>query len=157
MNRYEIVVIVKSDLTEEEITKLTERSQTIITERKGLIAKVDKWGKKRLAYEINKQKDGFYFFIDFVGNGAIVAEIERNLRIDDRILKFMTIKKDGALTQEGIEKEQVVVETKRTPLIIESDKSATANTTEQKPAMEVKPRTTAAKLISNEDNNKKEE
>ncbi|HOW57883.1 MAG TPA: 30S ribosomal protein S6 [Smithellaceae bacterium] len=156
MNRYEIVVIVKADLAEEEITKLTERSQTIITERKGFIAKVDKWGKKRLAYEINKQKDGFYFFIDFVGNGAIVAEIERNLRIDDRILKFMTIKKDGALTPEGIEKEQTVVEIKRTPLIIEQDSSAAVNSAEQKPAAETKPRAAAAKTISKETNKKEE-
>ena len=73
MKRYEVIVIVKSELTEEDITALIERCQTIITDRKGVIAKVDKWGKRRLAYEINKQKDGFYFLIDFAGDGPIVA------------------------------------------------------------------------------------
>jgi len=95
LKRYEVVVIVKSDLTEEDIIALLDRCQAIITDRKGVIAKVDKWGKRRLAYEINKQKDGFYFLIDFAGDGPIVAELERNLKIDDRILKFMTVKKEG--------------------------------------------------------------
>ncbi len=111
MKRYEVIAIVKSDLAEDDLTAIIERSQTIITDRKGVIAKVDKWGKRRLAYEINKQKDGYYFLIDFAGNGPIVAEIERNFKIDDRILKFMTVKKDGAVTREEMEQETVVAET----------------------------------------------
>ncbi len=93
MKRYEVIAIVKSDVAEDDITALIDRSQAIITDRKGVIAKVDKWGKRRLAYEIKKQKDGFYFLIDFAGDGPIVAEIERNFKIDDRILKFITVKK----------------------------------------------------------------
>jgi len=101
-------------VSDEDITALIERSQTIITDRKGVVAKIDKWGKRRLAYEINKQKDGYYFLIDFAGDGPIVAEIERNYKIDDRILKFMTVKKEGASTREGIEKEIADAEAKRT-------------------------------------------
>lgn len=126
MKRYEVVVIVKADLADDDLTAIIERSQTIITDRKGVIAKVDKWGKRRLAYEINKQKDGFYFLIDFAGDGPIVAEIERNFKIDDRILKFMTVKKEGAVTREGMEQETAVVETKRPQIRIEPNPSASA-------------------------------
>lgn len=137
MKRYEVVVIVKSDLTEEDIVALIDRCQAIITDRKGVIAKVDKWGKRRLAYEINKQKDGFYFLIDFAGDGPIVAELERNFKIDDRILKFMTVKKDGATTRETIDAEFVAAEVKRTQIRIESDNSG-ANR-EEKPSPDTKP------------------
>jgi small subunit ribosomal protein S6 len=126
LNRYEVVAIVKSDLPDEDITAIIDRSQTIITDRKGVIAKLDKWGKRRLAYEINKHKDGFYFLIDFAGDGPIVAEIERNFKIDDRILKFMTVKKEGAVTREGMDEEVAAAEVKRTQIRIESDTSASA-------------------------------
>ena len=126
MKRYDVVAIIKSDLPEEDITAIIERSQTIITDRKGVIAKVDKWGKRRLAYEIKKRKDGFYFMIDFAGDGPIVAEIERNFKIDDRILKFMTVKKEGAVTREGMDEEVAAAEVKRTQIRIETDPSASA-------------------------------
>ncbi|MGP8153704.1 MAG: 30S ribosomal protein S6 [Smithella sp.] len=114
MQRYEIVAIVIVNLNDDDITALIDRSQTIITDRKGVIAKIEKWGKRHLAYEIKKQKDGYYFLIDFAGDGSIVAEIERTYKIDDRILKFMTVKKEGASTREGLEKEAAEAEAKRT-------------------------------------------
>jgi small subunit ribosomal protein S6 len=126
LKRYEVVAIVKADLVDEGITALIERIQNIITERKGVIAKVEKWGKRRLAYEIDKQKDGFYFLIDFAGDGPIVAEIERNFKIDDRILKFMTVKKEGAVTREGMDEEVAAAEAKRTQIRIESENPAAA-------------------------------
>ena len=119
MQRYEVIAIVLANVSDEDITALIERSQTIITDRKGVVAKIDKWGKRRLAYEINKQKDGYYFLIDFAGDGPIVAEIERNYKIDDRILKFMTVKKEGESTREGIEKEIADAEVKRTQTSVE--------------------------------------
>ena len=153
MKRYEVIAIVKSDLAEEALTAIIERSQTIINDRKGVIAKVDKWGKRRLAYEINKQKDGFYFLIDFAGDGPIVTEIERNFKIDDRILKFMTVKKEGAVTREGMDQEVAAAEVKRTQIRIESDPSASA---EERPAPqgdrtagEVKPQRPPARKIYN--------
>jgi len=137
LKRYEVVVIVKTDLPEEDVTALIERYQAIITDRKGVIAKVDKWGKRRLAYEINKLKDGFYFLIDFAGDGPIVAELERNFKIDDRILKFMTIKKEGATTRETIDAEFAAAEVKRTQIRIETDNSGGQR--EDKPSSDVKP------------------
>lgn len=155
MQRYEVVAIVLADLSEEDITALIDRSQTIITDRKGVIAKVDKWGKKHLAYEIKKQKDGYYFLIDFAGDGAIVAEIERTYKIDDRIIKFMTVKKEGAATREGIEQEAAEAEAKRNQarVEIEAAGSGEVRTISQadKTAKEAKPAFSAPKKIYNKE------
>jgi small subunit ribosomal protein S6 len=149
LKRYEVIVIVKSDLNEEDITALIERCQAIITDRKGVIAKVDKWGKRRLAYEINKQKDGFYFLIDFAGDGPIVAELERNFKIDDRILKFMTVKKEGAVTREGMDQEVAAAEVKQTQIRIESNTSGAVR--EEKPSSDVKPQRISFKKTTNDE------
>ena len=145
MKRYEVIAIVKSDLPDDDITSLIERIEKIITKRKGLIVKIDKWGKRRLAYEINKQKDGYYFIIDLVGDGPIVDEIERNYKIDDRILKFITIKKEGAVSREGIDQEIAAAEAKRTQARIESDSAGSPSEEKviqqiEKPSGDIKPR-----------------
>lgn len=119
------------------MSAIIERSSTIITERKGVIAKTEKWGKRRLAYEINKQKDGFYFFIDYAGDGSIVAEMERNFKIDDRILKFMTVTKEGAVTREGIDAEFAAAEVKRAQIRIEAENAAAAR--EERAASDSRP------------------
>lgn len=156
MKRYEVIAIVKTDLTDEDLSALIEKSSNIVTERKGVIAKAEKWGKRRLAYEINKQKDGFYFFIDYAGDGSIVAEMERNFKIDDRILKFMTVTKEGAVTREGMDAEVAAAEVKRTQIRIETDNSA-ANK-DEKPAGDTRNnRPTFRKTITREDNTTKGE
>jgi ribosomal protein S6 len=166
LKRYEVIVIVKSDLTDEDITALIERIEKIITERKGLIVKIDKWGKRRLAYEISKQKDGYYFLIDLVGDGPIIDEIERNYKIDDRILKFITIKKEGAVTRESIDQEIAAAEVKRTQVRIETDSTgspadgkvihqiekASADTKDTKPR-----RPSTKKSVTKDEQSKKEE
>lgn len=138
MKRYEVVAIVKTELVEEDLNAIIERASNIITERNGVIAKVEKWGKRRLAYEIQKQKDGFYFFIDYAGNGAIVDEMERNFKIDDRVLKFMTIQKEGAVTREGMDEEIAQAEIKRTQARAENEnpeaRSAEASSGDARPA-----------------------
>jgi small subunit ribosomal protein S6 len=113
LKRYEVIAIAKSALPEEDITKIIDRIESIIVKDHGVIAKIDKWGKRRLAYEINKEKEGYYFLFDFAGDGPMVSEIERNFKIDDRILKFITIKKDGAVTREGMDAETAAAEAKK--------------------------------------------
>lgn len=105
MRRYETVMIVPVDLPDDEITGLIDRYRSIITNHKGLVVKVEKWGKRKLAYEIRKHSRGFYMLIDFAGQSATVSELERNLKIDDKILKFMTVKKDDQVILEDIERE----------------------------------------------------
>jgi small subunit ribosomal protein S6 len=150
VQRYEVIAIVLTSVTDEDITALIERSQTIITDRKGVIAKIDKWGKRRLAYEIKKQRDGYYFLIDFAGDGPIVAEIERNYKIDDRILKFITVKKEGAATREGIEKEIADAEAKRTQASVEG------GATEGRVIHQIEKASTEAKSLPIQPNHKEE-
>lgn len=105
MRRYETVLIAHSDLSEDEIGKLVARYSGIVAGQKGILVKVEKWGKRRLAYLIRKQTRGFYILLDYAGAGAAVNELERNLKIDDKILKFMTVLKAEAVDPAALENE----------------------------------------------------
>ena len=105
MRRYETIFITYPDLPEEDINGLVERYSAIVRDRQGIVVKVEKWGKRKLAYEIEKQARGFYLLIDFAGSADIVTELERNLRIGDKILKFMTVKTQEAVNLEELDKE----------------------------------------------------
>jgi small subunit ribosomal protein S6 len=91
MRRYETIVILDSDLSEEERAPVFERVTSLFPQYSGFLVGIDEWGVKKLAYEIKKRPRGFYARIDFCGHGDLVGEIERFFRIDDRILKFMTV------------------------------------------------------------------
>jgi len=105
LRRYEEVVIAQANLPEEELTGLIDRYSSIITGRKGTVIKVDRWGVRKLAYDIKKQTRGVYVLYDFVGESDVVAELERNLKIDDNVLKFMTVMTDPETTAEKIMKD----------------------------------------------------
>ena len=119
MNRYELVYIVRTDMPDDALSELIERYQTLITNLKGSIVKTEKWGTRKLAYEIKKHTKGTYMLMDFVGTTAVVPEVERNLKIDDMILKFMTVKKEDDVDLEELEKakeaEKPVEEQKAAP------------------------------------------
>ena len=127
MKRYETIFIVQIDLPTDELNSLIERYRAIVTALKGSIIKVEKWGKRKLAYEIKKQSNGYYVMIDFAGKSAIIDELERNFKIDDKILKFMTIMKDGNVDLAALEKEtqeKSQTEATRAALVVESRESA---------------------------------
>jgi len=97
MRRYETIVIMDADLTETDRAAILERLDSMIQQQKGLLVAFDEWGSRKLAYEIKKKNRGYYLRIDFCGEGALVNEIERSFRIDDRILKYMTVLLDEAV------------------------------------------------------------
>jgi small subunit ribosomal protein S6 len=105
LRRYETILIAHVDLSEDELSSLIARYSTIITGQKGILVKVERWGKRRLAYVIKKQARGFYILIDYAGESAVVNELERNLKINDKILKFMTVLKDDTVDPAALEKE----------------------------------------------------
>ena len=105
MRRYETILIAHVDLSEDELSSLITRYSTIITGQKGILVKVERWGKRRLAYIIRKQARGFYILIDYAGETVAVNELERNLKINDKILKFMTVLKDDTVDPAALEKE----------------------------------------------------
>jgi small subunit ribosomal protein S6 len=105
LKRYETLFIVQSELSSDDITATIDRYSKIITDMKGTVLKVERWGKRKLAYLIRKQSRGFYVLIDFAGRREIVAEVERILKFDDKVLKYMSVKLADSITAEEIEKE----------------------------------------------------
>jgi len=105
LRRYETILIAHVDLSEDELSTLITRYGAIVTGQKGVLVKVERWGKRRLAYLIGKQARGFYILIDYAGATDVVNELERNLKIDDKILKFMTVLKAEKVDREALEKE----------------------------------------------------
>ena len=106
MRRYELIFIVQPDLSEEEAKAVSDRYLQIIAAQKGIIIKTEDWGKRRLAYDIKKQSRGTYILVDFYGPGSMIREIERNLKIDDNILKFITVKTSDPFDPETLEEER---------------------------------------------------
>jgi small subunit ribosomal protein S6 len=104
LKRYETLFIVQSELSSDDITAIIDRYSKIITDMKGTVLKVERWGKRKLAYLIRKQSRGFYILIDFAGKREIVAEVERILKFDDKVLKYMSVKLVDSITAEEIEK-----------------------------------------------------
>ena len=92
MNKYESVVIVNPNVEENTLKELIERFQTLIN-TDGKVEQVNELGKKKLAYEINKNKEGYYVVYDFEANPNLIAELERNYRITDEVIKFIVVKK----------------------------------------------------------------
>jgi small subunit ribosomal protein S6 len=93
---YEIVFIIDPDAPDDEVTRLSENFQKIITDQGGSIIKAEMMGRRQLAYEINHKREGSYILLETEGSGAEIAELERRMRVNDRILRYMTIRVDDA-------------------------------------------------------------
>ena len=89
MNKYELALVVNAKIEDEERAAVVEKAKEYITRFGGTITNVDEWGKKRLAYEIQKMREGFYYFIQFDANADCPAEIEKRVRILDNVLRFL--------------------------------------------------------------------
>ncbi|NTW88508.1 MAG: 30S ribosomal protein S6 [Desulfobulbaceae bacterium] len=92
MRRYETIAILKPSLSEDEIKAVIDRATGIIEGLGGSIIKLDRWGLKKLAYNIEKEQQGFYLYLQYAGVPEAVSELERICRIDDRIMKYLTVK-----------------------------------------------------------------
>lgn len=96
MNKYELALLVNAKIEDEERAAVVEKAKEYITRFGGTITNVDEWGKKRLAYEIQKMREGFYYFIQFDANADCPAEIEKRIRIMDNVLRFLCVRQDEA-------------------------------------------------------------
>jgi small subunit ribosomal protein S6 len=105
MRRYETIFIADNDLPEDERFPILEKLKDLIHQHNGLPVTIDEWGGKRLAYEIRKKSHGYYIRLDYCGSGVLVDEIERFFRIDDRILKYMTVLLDKDIDMDAIKEE----------------------------------------------------
>jgi small subunit ribosomal protein S6 len=93
---YEVIFIVDPDAADDEVMRLSEGVQKIITGQGGQIVKTEMMGKRQLAYEINHKKDGTYVLLEVEGSGSEIAEVERRMRVNDQVLRYMTIRVDEA-------------------------------------------------------------
>ena len=117
MRRYEQIVILDSDLSEDERSPVFERLKELIPQYKGFLIDIDEWGQKKLAYEIKKKPRGYYAQVNFCGFGDLVDEMERFFRIDDRILKYMTVLLDKEADVEAIKTEMAEKEARKAEAI----------------------------------------
>jgi small subunit ribosomal protein S6 len=103
MRRYETIYILRPTLSEDEINTIIDNTNSIIGTDNGQLISLDKWGLRKLAYLIKKESQGFYIYFDFATDPKNVAEMERKFRIDDTVMKYMTIKLADSITEEEIE------------------------------------------------------
>ncbi len=102
MRRYETIFIVTPDSPEEDLNAVATKFQDMVASMDGIVATYQDQGKKRLAYSVRKKDKGFYVLMDYIGSSDLVAELERNMRLDDRILKYLTVKLSDKLDPASI-------------------------------------------------------
>ncbi len=96
MNKYELALVVNAKIEDDVRTATVEKAKEYITRFGGNVTEVEEWGKKKLAYDIQKMGEGFYYFIQFEAAANVPAEVEQNVRIMDNVLRFLCVRKDEA-------------------------------------------------------------
>lgn len=97
MRIYEELFIVKPDAPDEEVDQFIEQMKSVVTSSGGAVDKVDKWGKRKLAYRVGKYREGAYVLVQFSAEPETVKEFERRLRVSDLVIKFLTVRIDQTL------------------------------------------------------------
>lgn len=95
MMKYELALVLNAKIEDEARTALLEKVQAMITTAGATITNIDEWGKKQLAYEIQKMKEAYYYFIQFEGETTVPEELEERLRIEESVLRFLCVKQDA--------------------------------------------------------------
>ena len=94
MSKYELAVVVSAKIEDDERAATIEKVKAYIERFGGQITNVDEWGKKRLAYEVQKMKEAFYYFIQFDAETTVPAQIENNVRIMENVIRYLCVKQD---------------------------------------------------------------
>ena len=124
MRRYETIVILDPDISEEERTPVFDRVSDTIAQGNGFLVILDEWGTRKLAYEIKKKPRGHYTRVDYCATGVIVDEIERFFRIDDRVMKYLTIMLDENADVDQLKEEIARAESEKNKTEAENAKKA---------------------------------
>jgi small subunit ribosomal protein S6 len=128
MNKYELALVVSAKLDNEGVAAVVDNAKQLIERFGGQVSEVEEWGKRKLAYEIQKQTEAFYFFVQFEADTTAPAEIESRMRIMENVLRYLVIRKDendtfkvtpekapAAETAEEAEAEETVEEAPEAP------------------------------------------
>lgn len=110
MRRYETFIIMDPDLSEDQRQSVIERVKEIMAQMAGFLVRIDEWGSRKLAYTIGKKERGYYVRFDFCGSGQLVNEMERFFRIDERVLKHMSVLLDPQPNLDRIKEEMAKAE-----------------------------------------------
>ena len=95
MNKYELTVVVNAKIEDDVRVATVEKVKEYVARYGGTVTNVDGWGKKRLAYEIQKMKEGFYYFIQFEADATAPAEIERHVRIMENVIRYLCVRQEA--------------------------------------------------------------
>lgn len=94
MRTYEVAVIVSPNTTEEDLKKILDQMEHIVTDKGGTVTKVQSEGRRKLAYPIEKFDEGIYSYVFIEGSGSEIAEVERRLRVNDAVIRYLTVRTD---------------------------------------------------------------
>ena len=94
MNKYEVAVVVTAQITDEERAAVVEQVKAYIARRGGNVTEVEDWGKRRLAYEIAKQSEGYYYFVKVDAEPTRIVELEKDLRIMENVLRYLIVREE---------------------------------------------------------------
>jgi len=94
MRRYETIFVASPTLTDEQVDELVRNFEGIIAEQGGELLKTDKWGRKKLAYEVQKFSEGYYTLFELTAGSTLIAELERRFRNNDSVIKYLTVRMD---------------------------------------------------------------
>jgi len=121
MRRYETIFIADPELTEEQRETLFGRVRELIPQQDGYLVDFDEWGNQKLAYEVRRKRRGHYVRLDYCGMGPMVDELERFFRIDDRVMKYLTVLLDKDVDVAALQQEQAEAEAARAQAAAESE------------------------------------
>ena len=96
LNKYELAIVVTAKIEDDQRAEVIEKCKALIERFGGTVTNVDDWGKKRLAYEVQKMKEGYYYFIAFDAESTVPAEIESRVRIMDNVIRYLVVRQDEA-------------------------------------------------------------
>jgi small subunit ribosomal protein S6 len=102
---YETIYVLRPDVDADTADKVQVRVNEVVARERGKLVKVEGWGRRKLAYPVAKHRKGVYVYVKYVGQGGLVGELERNLKLQDVVLKFQTV-----LTREAVDPEQITVD-----------------------------------------------
>ncbi len=124
MRRYEAVIIIEPDVADDEVKALSEKFGDLIKSHDGEVIKIEDWGIKKLAYLVRKRDKGRYILFDFVSGPTLISEIERQFKISENIMKYLTVKLDEDVDLEAFksagEVEEPVGEVSEVPQEVET-------------------------------------
>jgi small subunit ribosomal protein S6 len=113
MSKYETIFIAKPELGEEELKSLTEKVREVIASMKGECNRLEDWGVRKLAYPVKKCQRGRYFYLSFAAGSGLIAELERRLRLDDKVLRYQSVKLEKDVEAAPVQEEKPVVRKRR--------------------------------------------